>query len=423
MRFTDNAKAKISNGMESSLSAPWKVRIGLSALYFLTYLGLGVYWTYGNIYFRESGVSVAEIGILNALYYGVAIFGHPFFGYVYDKSSHKHVTIGIIALLAAATGFLVPAQTGAFGRAAVYSMFALFSTTLMPLMDAGTLMWCSQNRVPFQSIRLWGTFGYLVSSIIGGSILESVDLVWSYYIPVIVLIVMFFLVMSFNKMRWLPYNNVSGSLSTTLTLQDVKSVVTSKPFVQLLLISFFFRIAFTGPLSLFTVYLDHRGFSASQIGYVMIIGGLSEAIVLLGKKGFFDCFSGDSLLSMAIVLSGVRWFLTIAIKSYPWFLVLQLIQGTNFILFYLVAVEKTNQLFPPELSGVGQTVFGSVFYGLGPVLGSLAAGAMVESMGYDKSFLIFATMCLVVGFLQMLLSRKDKLSGNVIHDKESSASV
>ena len=45
-----------------------------------------------------------------------------------------------------------------------------------------------------------------------------------------------------------------------------------------------------------------------------------------------------------------------------------------------------------------------------------------RSMGYDKSFLIFATMCLVVGLLQMLLSRKDKLSGNVIHDKESSAS-
>ena len=110
MSFTDNAKAKISNGMESSLSAPLKVRIGLSALYFLTYLGLGVYWTYGNIYFRESGVSVAEIGILNALYYGVAIFGHPFFGYVYDKSSHKHITIGAIAVLALSLIHIYPAM-------------------------------------------------------------------------------------------------------------------------------------------------------------------------------------------------------------------------------------------------------------------------------------------------------------------------
>ncbi len=48
---------------------------------------------------------------------------------------------------------------------------------------------------------------------------------------------------------------------------------------------------------------------------------------------------------------------------------------------------------------------------------------MVESMGYDKSFLIFAAMCLIVGLFQVLLSRKDKVSGNVIHDKESSVSV
>jgi MFS family permease len=424
LNSSDSIKDSSSGGAATStLPVPWKIKAGLSTLYFLTYLGLGIYWTYGNVYFSEIGVSVGEIGILNALYFGVAIFGHPFFGYMYDKSSHKHKAIGIVAVLAAVTGFLIPSHTRVFSRAVVYALFSLFSSSLMPLMDAGTLVWCSDNQVPFQSVRLWGTLGYLFSSILGGTILERVDLVWSYYIPAIVLILMFGLILRFNKARWLPCNAVSGSLSATISLKDVKAVVTSRAFLQLLLIAFLFRVAFTGPLSLFTVYLDHRGLSASQIGYVMMIGGLSEAIILIGKKGFFDYFSGESLLSMATVLSGIRWFLTVSIKSYPWFLLLQLIHGTNFMLFYLVAVEKTNRLFPAELTGVGQTVFGSVFYGLGPVIGSLAGGMMVQDMGYSKSFRICAVMCWCVGFLQILLSRKSKRAGKMIRDKESSVSV
>lgn len=393
---------------ESKLSDSWKVKTGFSALYFFTYLGLGIYWTYGNVYFREIGVSVSEIGILNALYFGVAIFGHPLFGYIYDKSSRKYLTIGTIAILAALTGYLVPLQNSPFGRAAAYALFSLFSSTLMPLMDAGALIWCTKNQVSFQTIRLWGTIGYLFSSVLGGMTLEHMDLAWAYYLPAIVLAVISVLVFVFNKAGYLPFNKNSGTLSQPITIEDVKTVVTSKGFVQLLLIAFLFRIVFTGPLSLFTVYLDHRGFSASQIGYVMIIGGLSEILILLGKKTFLDRVSGDCLLFLSIILSGVRWFLTIRIKNYPLFLILQLIQGTNFMLFYMVAVEKTNQLFPEELSGVGQTVFGSVFYGLGPVIGSLAAGSMVEKLGYERSFGIFAVMCLCVGLLQILLSKKSK---------------
>lgn len=393
---------------ESKSSAAWKVRTGLSSLYFLTYLGLGIYWTYGNVYFREIGVPVAEIGILNALYFGVAIFGHPLFGYIYDRSSRKYLTVGTIAILAALSGFLVPSQNSALGRAVVYALFSLFASTLMPLMDAGTLIWCSKNQVSFQSLRLWGTFGYLFSSVLGGMTLERMDLAWAYYLPVIVLLIISVLVLVFNKTGYLPYEKNSGTLSQPITIKDIKTVVTSRGFVQLLIIAFLFRIAFTGPLSLFTVYLDHRGFSTSQIGHVMIIGGISEVIVLLSKKTFLDRVSGDYLLFASIILSGVRWFLTISINNYPLFLILQLIQGTNFMLFYMVAVEKTNRLFPEELSGVGQTVFGSVFYGLGPVIGSLAAGTMVERVGYELSFGVFAVMCWCVGLLQIFLSKKSK---------------
>ncbi|HHY12408.1 MAG TPA: MFS transporter [Firmicutes bacterium] len=410
MRHSKNIEASSSGRIGlSQVSAPSKVRAGLSALYFLTYLGLGVYWTYGNVYFRDIGVSVAEIGMLNALYFGVAIFGHPFFGYIYDKLPRKYITIGATAILAALTGFMVPAQNSAIGRAVIYALFSLFSSALMPLMDAGALMWCSKHDVPFQAVRIWGTIGYLFSSVLGGMILESVDLAWSYYVTGIVLSVVSTLVLAFNKAGCLPYNSASGTLSKPMNLNDVKTVVTSKAFLQLLIIAFLFRIAFTGPLSLYTVYLDHRGYSASQIGYIMIVGGLSEIIILLGKKEFLDRIPGDWLLTMAVVLSGVRWLLAINIQSYLGLLTLQLISGTNFILFYMVAVEKTNRLFPEQLSGVGQTVFGSVFYGLGPVIGSLLAGLMVENAGYEKSFCIFAVMCLCVGFVQALLSRKPKI--------------
>ena len=60
-------------------------------------------------------------------------------------------------------------------------------------------------------------------------------------------------------------------------------------------------------MSLLTVYFDHNGLSAVQIGYAMIIGGLSEMFVIIWNQKLFEYMSGDTLLAVSMLTSGVRW--------------------------------------------------------------------------------------------------------------------
>jgi MFS family permease len=383
-----------------------KVRIGLSTLYFLTYLSLGVYWTYGNIYFRGEGLSVSEIGVLNAVYYAVAILGHPLFGLIYDKLSNKYIVIASTSILASVSAFLVPLQTTMLSRIVVYGSFSLFLSSLMPLLDAWTLIWCHEGGHPFERIRLWGSFGYLFSSILGGTLLEHTGLSWAYFTPSLVLSVICASVLVFHKIGSLPPKEISRSLSESSGgTEELKDVIRSGPFLRLLAISFFYRIALTGPLSLLTVYLDYNGLSAVQIGYAMIIGGLSEMFVIIWNQKLFEYMSGDTLLAIAMLSSGARWVFLVLAKNPVGLLATQVFEGLNYMLFYLVAVQKVTSLFPKELAGAGQTIFGSVFYGLGPVIGSLASGVMVDRMGFERSFGLFSLLCFLVGLVHIALTK------------------
>ncbi|HOV66581.1 MAG TPA: MFS transporter, partial [Bacillota bacterium] len=390
-----------------------KVRIGLSTLYFLTYLSLGVYWTYGNIYFRGQGLSVSEIGVLNAVYYAVAILGHPFFGLIYDRVSNKYKVIAFTSILASVSALLVPLQTSMLLRVVVYGSFSLFLSSLMPLLDAWTLIWCHEGDHPFERIRLWGSFGYLFSSVLGGTLLERLDLVWAYFTPSLVLGVICVAVIVFHKTGSLPSKEASRSLSQSSGgTKELRDVIRSGPFLRLVAISFFYRIALTGPMSLLTVYFDHNGLSAVQIGYAMIIGGLSEMFVIIWNQKLFEYMSGDTLLAVSMLTSGVRWVFLISAKNPFGLLATQVFEGLNYMLFYLVAVQKVTSLFPKELAGAGQTIFGSVFYGLGPVIGSLASGIMVDRMGFERSFGLFSLLCFFVGLVHIITAKYLAVKGN-----------
>lgn len=335
-----------------------KIRFAFSTIYFLTYLALGVYWTYGNIYFREQGLSVSEIGVLNAVYFAVAVIGHPFLGFIYDRSSNKHVVIACTSILAAASGFLVPFQSEPVGRIVVYALFSLFLSSLMPLLDAWSLIWCREGGHSFETIRVWGSYGYLFSSVLGGLALDRAGLVWAYYIPALVLLGICLSVFAFEKSGSLPSQEMVGCVSQSLDKDEIKHMVTRGDFVRLLAVSLLYRIALTGPLSLLSVYFDYRGLSALEIGFGMIIGGLSEMAIIMWNQTLFDYMSDDTLLTVSIISSGIRWLLLISAKSSFCLLATQVFEGLNYMLFYLVAVQKVNDLFPPELAGAGQTIFG-----------------------------------------------------------------
>jgi MFS family permease len=134
--------------------------------------------------------------------------------------------------------------------------------------------------------------------------------------------------------------------------------------------------------------------------------------VIIWNQKLFEYMSGDTLLAVSMLTSGVRWVFLISAKNPFGLLATQVFEGLNYMLFYLVAVQKVTSLFPKELAGAGQTIFGSVFYGLGPVIGSLASGIMVDRMGFERSFGLFSLLCFFVGLVHIITTKYLTVKGN-----------
>jgi MFS family permease len=73
----------------------------------------------------------------------------------------------------------------------------------------------------------------------------------------------------------------------------------------------------------------------------------------------------------------------------------KLVAGVGFALVYVGSVLLVDDLVPPGLRGTGQGLAKAVTFGLSPILGSLAGGAIYDYAGPRALFLACAGAALV----------------------------
>ncbi|MGI6644035.1 MAG: MFS transporter [Bacillota bacterium] len=364
-------------------------RTGIPALYFTCFVGLGVYFTYGNVFLRSKGVSVNEIGLLTSIYFASALIGQPIFGYLYDELPGKsHLILTGCALAGGTFAAFIPLQDSSLIRALLMFSFSFFSSALLPLLDAEALRFSGAMGKSFQALRTWGSVGFLFATVAGGVFMTVLPLSWSYYGLAACLGIFTLLMVLFNATGLLPrYDTpVADTQRRRIRLADVYEAFMSRPFLVLLGLTFCYRLVLTGPMNFLSMYLTGIGLGTQHVGVAYALTGVSEVAVLYVGDWLKRRASPDSLMVTAIFLAGLRWIVTAFTHNVVLLLAIQCLHGVNFILFYVTAVQRVDESVKPHLLGLGQTVFGSVFYGLGPVVGAAIAGPAVSTMGYASYF-------------------------------------
>ena len=368
---------------------------GHAILYFVSFMGLGWWFTYGNVYLRSRGVSPAEIGIIMSVYFATGFVSQPLFGYIYDRVSSKHLVIVGCAVGASIAAVIVPQVQDSLIRILLIVVFAFFGASIMPLLDASALSWCEQSGVSFQVLRTSGSMGFLSATLVGGLVLERLGLMWAYYGYAACLSSAALIALALNAAGFVLGSTDKGVLGQPVSAAETKSALLATPFLVLLGLSLIHRLALTGPMTFIPVYMDHLNLGTQHIGTAYALAGLSEVLILFFGQRLIVRLPRAAVMLIAMLTIFVRWMITAYVHHTGVLVAIQFMHGLNFILFYLVAVQQVNDHFGPKMRGAGQTVFGSVFYGLGPVLGMSSGGALVASIGYERYFQFCALISLV----------------------------
>ncbi|WP_077296570.1 MFS transporter [Virgibacillus pantothenticus] len=342
--------------------------------------------SYLPLYLKYKGLDGTEIGYVLAVGPMASIIAQPFWGYMSDKfkTVKRVIQVCLIGLLVMSVVFfqmdtLLPILT-------VGAIFYFFVTPIGALGDSLAQRRSHDLGVSFGTIRLWGSIGFAVSSLVIGEILTRAG------IQYMIIPYLFFGVLAFIVSFKLVDVKVE---SDPVKLKDVSLLIKSKPFLIFLFFIMFLSVTHRANDSFIGLYIEQLGGSEGLVGVAWFVGVLTEAIVFATAGYWFRKYHPLVFVIIAGVLYSIRWFIYGSADS-PWHIIsLQFMHGLTFGTFYLASFNYVSRLVPKLLQSTGHLVFFATFFGVSGIIGSLLGGAMIDSYGGGTLYAAMGGIALV----------------------------
>lgn len=345
------------------------------------------------LYLKYKDLSGTEIGWVLAIGPLASIFAQPFWGYMSDKyQTVKNILIiCLIGLLTIGTLFFQ--MNSLIAILLMGAVFYFFTTPIAALGDSLAQRRADELQTPFGKIRMWGSIGFATSSLFIGNVLTKFGvqyMIWPYLLfGTFALIIVF-------RLQDVKVN------TEPIQLKDLNLLIKNKPFVTFLLLVTFITVSHRVNDSFMALYITQLGGSEGLVGLAWFIGVSSEAMVFAFAGFWFRKYHPLFFVIIAGVLYTFRWFAFSVIGDSSHIIILQVLHGLSFGVFYLAAFNYVTRLIPKIVQATGHLVFFAVIFGVSGIIGSLGGGVIMDQFGgatlyfYNGCLALFGTICMTI---------------------------
>jgi PPP family 3-phenylpropionic acid transporter len=348
----------------------------LRLFYFLYFSGVGANLPYFAPYLRGLGFTGEQIGAVQMGGSLVAPVVALTWAAAADRLRAPSRALALAALLSAVIATLLSLARTPLALGAVILVWSLAERAVVPLVDTVTTEWTLANPpVSYARIRLFGSLGFIACAQgIGLLLAARGDRPGDILVP---------LVMAGSAAA---YAIAARQLPASRALRaarpdraDVVALVRDRRFLALLAACGVHWLACAPYHLLFGVFVRDHGLPSSVTGLSMTVGVGAEVVALLVFPRFESRLSSPALLAMAFGASCLRWALLANASTASAIVVLQLLHGFTFGVFWATSMRGISAIVPAPLSATGQALYTAVVFGAGNSAGYLLAG-----LGYDR---------------------------------------
>ncbi|HEY3341376.1 MAG TPA: major facilitator superfamily domain-containing protein 6 [Anaerolineae bacterium] len=372
----------------------------LKILYFIFYAGQGTYTTFIGVYYASLGLSGTQIGLINTVIPITGMISSPLWGMLSDRSG-KTRTLLMLAVtgLIAATLALSAAPSFAV-ILPIVALFALFNTTIIPLLDSTTLSVLGDQRQRYGAQRLWGSIGFIITSAVIGLLLERTGLHAIFYTYTIANL--FFLL----ALIGLPERKVHLQQSM---LAGLRQMVRRPPWLLFAICIVLLGLATSGMYGFLSLTLKKQGGSDSLIGIVWTLSAIAETPFMALGAPLLRRFGSRKLMAVALFAFAMRMLLYGLMPAPEWAAGISVVAGTAFGLYSIAVVNYANELAPANLKATSQGLVVALT-SLSGIAGAPFSGWLFDRVGPSNMFLILAGCCflalLFFGIGRLLMNRQ-----------------
>ncbi|MFC6458394.1 MFS transporter [Paenibacillus vulneris] len=367
--------------------------------YTIVYMGNAVYGTYIPVYFQSVGATPAQIGTLLSLGPLVAVLAQPLWGMVGDRAKTKNSVLACLLIGSGVMVLLFPLSSAFYYLLIMVCLFTFFQTSIFAISDAITLEELDkQKRWSFGGIRLGGTFGFAMMSIVFGYLAKiHID----YLFPV------FAGVMLASLLLLTRFPKISGYQSASNKMQ-IWVLFKNRKLMTYLAINLVLQITLGYYYSFFPIYFRELGADNAMIGWSMVISSLSEIPFLLFANRLMQRVRLIHILLISSLATALRWLSFSFTENPYWVLPAQALHGLIFIVLTVTMAMYINREVPKELKASGQTLNGLLSLGVARIIGSFFGGFASEAYGMRHVFMFNAWIALACSAFILWISIKEK---------------
>lgn len=378
-----------------------KLHQRLSRFYFVYYFFVGAFVPYWGLYLKSEQFTAADIGILMSLFQISRIFAPNFWGWLADHTGKRAQWIQLTAFLGLCGFTAVFWAHGFYWLFFVMAALSLFTSSTLPLAESLTLAHLATTNGHYSRIRMWGSLGFIVASVILGYFIDFAgirSLLWFLLIVQMVLLML---------SRTLPDPKVVQHAHDQFSIWQI----IKQPNVIALLVGCSLMVTAHGVLyNFYSIYLSDHGYSKGLIGLLWSVGVICEIGIFMLMPKIMQHYSLKTILLISLALAVFRFCLIGFAIDNIWLLVLaQTLHAATFGSFHAASVEVITQFFNGRHQAKGQAIYNSVAYGIGGTIGGVAGGYALQYLGGQKTFMLAAIFpligILVIG-LGLKLSRQ-----------------
>lgn len=355
-----------------------------SLFYFLNFGSLGVFFPYLALFFKSNGFTGLQIGIVLGLVPLCKFLFTSKWTTLFNKSAKPNIFTGIS--VAGANIFLlfliffpsfIPAGVLVF-------LFSISRVGLLPAVDHCSMEFYRKSGIEYGKIRMFGSIGFIISTIIMGKIVDI------YGVDSIVYAASILGVLSAIPLLFLTMGDEIGK-------KDKHSSQTGFPlfyyYILAAVIFYFASFKFFG--SFFNIKIEEAGFSQFHAGAIWGFGISCEVFVMFYAGKIFKRFKAVNILILSMILGGLRLFVVGYTDHLVLLYFINLLHGFAFGSYHLSILRIIQQKIPEHLRLSAQSRYSEMGFGMGAILGSVFSGIIYDTLGVNAIFFIGGFLALI----------------------------
>ncbi|HWI64398.1 MAG TPA: MFS transporter [Symbiobacteriaceae bacterium] len=368
----------------------------MAVVFFFMFGAIGALSPFLSLYYKEVGLSPTEISLLMSVTPILLFISQPVFGPLTDRSGHRGRMLSLLLLVVAVTGGLVGFGRSFWTLLPLVALWSFFAGVLVPIGDSIALGEVVRRGVSYPQIRLWGSIGFLIVTMVMGQLFDSISRLWAF--PIYSL----FMVLGWFFARRLPADGLSAQRSVWPAL---RGLLRNRRLVVFLLLSGVIAMANAAHAAFFSVHLAGIGGTNTMIGWAWALAAGVEVPLWLVLGKVTKRVGPLPMLAFAGFAFAIRFWLYGATTAPMALVGLQALQGLTFAIFMPTAVVFVGEMTGDELRTSGQALLVLVNSGVATILGTLGAGQVVEAHGTAVLYRLAGNVafCAGIGFVLLLV--------------------